>query len=49
VGCLNLGELYFDNGQQGNALENLKKARGMFQDMGMEYWLGKAQEVLGKL
>jgi hypothetical protein len=31
------------------ALENLKKAEGMYQEMGLDYWLGKTQEVLGRL
>ncbi len=30
-------------------LENLKKAETMFREMGMDYWLGKAQEVLARL
>jgi hypothetical protein len=44
-----LGELYSDTGQQDKALENLKKAEEMFQEMGMDYWLAKTQEVLGRL
>ncbi len=48
-GYLFLGELYADRGQTEKALENLKKAEGMFQRMGMDYWLAKTQEVLGKL
>ncbi len=49
LGHLNLGQLYLNGGEKEKALENLKKAEGMFQEMGMDYWLGKAQEVLGKL
>ena len=49
VGCLNLGELYFDNRQQGKALEYLKKAERMFQKMGMDYWLNRTKEVLDRL
>ena len=48
-GYLFLGELHTDRGQRENALENLKKAEGMFQEMGMDYWLAKTQEVLGRL
>jgi len=49
LGYFFLGELYADTGQRENALENLKKAEGMYQEMGMDYWLGKTQEVLGRL
>ena len=28
------------------AIETLKIAEGMFPEMGMDYWLGKAQEGL---
>ena len=48
-GYLFLGELYADSGQKDLALENLKKAEAMFQEMGMDYWLGKTQEVLERL
>ncbi|UCG66237.1 MAG: AAA family ATPase, partial [Deltaproteobacteria bacterium] len=48
-GYLYLGELYADTGQRGKALENLKKAGGMFKNMGMDYWLAKTQEILGRL
>jgi tetratricopeptide (TPR) repeat protein len=45
-GYLYLGELYADMGQREKALETLKKAEGMFQEMGMDYWLHRTQEVL---
>jgi tetratricopeptide (TPR) repeat protein len=48
-GYLWLGEVYAESGRQEEALENLKKAEGMFRDMGMDYWLAKAQEALAKL
>ena len=48
-GYLFLGELYADSGQKDIALENLKKSEGMFQKMGMDYWLAKTREVLAKL
>jgi tetratricopeptide (TPR) repeat protein len=44
-----LGELYAHTGQQEKALENLKKAEEMFQEMDMDYWLGKTREVLERL
>jgi len=44
-----LGELYANTGQREKALENLTKAEGMYQEMGLDYWVGKTQEVLGRL
>ena len=49
VGCLTLGELYLDAGRKEKALENLKKAEAMFQEMGMDYWLGKTKKLLETL
>ena len=48
LGYLLLGEIFADSGQKDLALKNLKKAESMFQEMGMDYWLGKTQEVLGR-
>jgi len=48
-GYLTLGELYADIGHKKEALENLKVAERMFKEMGMDYWLVKSQEVLGRL
>jgi tetratricopeptide (TPR) repeat protein len=48
-GYLSLGELYADLGQKQKALESLKKAQGMFQEMDMEYWLRRTQSALVKL
>jgi tetratricopeptide (TPR) repeat protein len=48
-GFLWLGEVLADAGRREEALVNLKKAEGMFGDMGMDYWLGKAQEALARL
>jgi tetratricopeptide (TPR) repeat protein len=48
-GYLWLGEVYAESGRREEALENLKKAETMFREMGMDYWLGKAQEVLARL
>ena len=47
--ALFLGELYADRGQGQKALQNMKKAEGMFEKMGMDYWLARTQEVLGRL
>jgi tetratricopeptide (TPR) repeat protein len=44
-----LGELYADAGQRQKSLINLKKAEGMFKEMGMDYYLAKTQAVLKKL
>jgi tetratricopeptide (TPR) repeat protein len=49
LGHLYLGELYLNGGEKEKAMDNLKKAEGMFQEMGMDYWLGKAQEILARL
>ena len=46
VGHLFLGEVYADAGQRLKALENLKKAESMFQEMGMDYWLGRTRKLL---
>jgi class 3 adenylate cyclase/tetratricopeptide (TPR) repeat protein len=48
-GYLFLGELYVDLGQKERALESLKKAQGMFQEMGMDYYLLGTQKALEKL
>ena len=45
-GYLFLGELYLNTGDTETALENLKRAEGMFHEMGMDYWLAKTQELL---
>ena len=44
-----LGELYVDTGQKDKAPETLKKAEKMFQEVGMNYWLTKTNEVLDRL
>lgn len=41
-----LGKVYTESGRKEEALTNLKKAETMFREMGMNYWLGKAQEAL---
>jgi hypothetical protein len=44
-GHLFLGEVYAHSGQKEKALEHLKEAETMFQEMGMDYWLGVTREV----
>jgi tetratricopeptide (TPR) repeat protein len=46
---LNLGELYADMGREEKALETLKKAKGMFREMGMDYYLARTEKALEKL
>ena len=46
LGRLYLGELYADTGQREKAIETLRKAEGACQEMGMDYWLRRTQEVL---
>jgi tetratricopeptide (TPR) repeat protein len=48
-GYLFLGELHQNQGHKEKAIENLKKAEGMFQQMGMDYWLGKTQNILERV
>ena len=48
-GYLWLGEVFAKSGRKKEALMNLKKAETMFREMGMDYWLAKAQEVLSRL
>jgi tetratricopeptide (TPR) repeat protein len=48
VGYFYLGELYTDTGKQDKALNYLKKADEMYQEMDMDYYLTKTQEVLGQ-
>lgn len=48
-GYLWLGKVYSESGRKDEALKNLKKAEAMFREMGMDYWLAKAQEALARL
>jgi len=49
LGHLYLGQLYLNGGEKKKALENLKTAEGMFQEMGMDYWLARTKEVMERL
>jgi tetratricopeptide (TPR) repeat protein len=49
IGYFRLGELFADLSYKDKALENLIKAKSMFLEMGMDYWLDKTREVLTTL
>lgn len=49
TGYFVLGELYANAGRREEARENLNKALSMCQEMGIEYWPDKIQEVLDRL
>jgi tetratricopeptide (TPR) repeat protein len=49
TGILALGEIYARSSQSKKALDTLKKAAGLFREMGMDYWFDKTQTVLEKL
>jgi tetratricopeptide (TPR) repeat protein len=48
-GPLLLGELYADVGQKEKAIQQLKKAEVMMQEVGMDYWLRRTQKVIGRI
>jgi tetratricopeptide (TPR) repeat protein len=48
-GHLYLGELYANTGNREEALNNLRKAESMFQELGMDYYLSKTKEILSRL
>ena len=51
-GYLFWGELFADAGQMDKAIENLKKAEAMYQEMKVtpkSHWLIRTQEALGRL
>jgi tetratricopeptide (TPR) repeat protein len=49
LGHFYLGELYADAGLKEKALENLKEAENLLQEMAMDYWLERTRKVLEKL
>jgi class 3 adenylate cyclase/tetratricopeptide (TPR) repeat protein len=49
LGYLYLGELYLNAREKEKAKNNLKKAEGMFQEMGMDYWLAITSAVYADL
>jgi tetratricopeptide (TPR) repeat protein len=44
-----LGEFHAARGEREKALENLKRAASIYQEMGMEYWLRQAQAALRRV
>ena len=48
-GYLDLGELYSDMKRKDESLKYLKKAEGMFKEMGMDYFLNKTQKLLERI
>jgi class 3 adenylate cyclase/tetratricopeptide (TPR) repeat protein len=48
-GSLFLAELYARTGEKSKALNRLDQARGMFREMGMDYWLARTEKALEKL
>jgi hypothetical protein len=48
-GYLFFGDISLNSGHLEEALGNLKRAEDLFQEMEMDYWLRKTQEVLGRL
>jgi tetratricopeptide (TPR) repeat protein len=48
-GYLYLGELYADVGQKEKAIKTLNEAESAFQEMGMDYWLRRTQQVLERV
>ena len=49
MGFLFLGELYAHAGLKEKSMNNLKQAEGLYQEMGMTYWLGRTKKVLETL
>jgi tetratricopeptide (TPR) repeat protein len=48
-GHLYLGELYANAGNREDALNHLRKAESVFQEIGMDYHLSQTQEILSIL
>ena len=49
VGVFFLGELYAHTGRKEESLKNLTLAEGLFQEMGINYWLIRTKEALESL
>lgn len=45
-GHFHLGELYKNSGEDSKAVGEFRKAKAMFEEMGMDYWTAKAREAL---
>jgi tetratricopeptide (TPR) repeat protein len=48
-GLLYLGELYANAGRKEESLKNLKQAEGLFQEMGINYWLSRTKKIFETL
>jgi tetratricopeptide (TPR) repeat protein len=44
-GHLHFGELYMNSGEEFRAAEHLEKAKSMFEEMEMDYWIARCREV----
>jgi tetratricopeptide (TPR) repeat protein len=49
IGYLFLGQFYAAIDRRDESLKNLHLAKGMFEEMGMDYWLIKTREALRRL
>lgn len=49
IGYLYLGELFAEASERERSVENIKTAEEMFNRMGMDYWLTRAQKLLASL
>jgi class 3 adenylate cyclase/tetratricopeptide (TPR) repeat protein len=49
IGFLFLGELYAHAGRKEDSLKLLKQAEGLFQAMGINYWLSRTKNILESL
>jgi tetratricopeptide (TPR) repeat protein len=48
MGHLFLGELYAERNQQDQARLHLKEAKGLFKEMGMDYWLKETERTIDR-
>jgi hypothetical protein len=48
-GGMFIGEFYLDVSQKEKAQEHLNEAEALFQEMGMDYWLGRTRTLLTKI
>ncbi len=49
IGHLYLGELLADGTDREKSIENLRRSEEMFNQMGMDYWVIRAQKLLASL
>ena len=48
IGYIKLGELYLDAGRYEDSLQNINKAKALFQEMEMDYWIGRTHAALSQ-